>query len=154
MLRHGTRSPLCYAAHRRQHRCSIIEKLACSGFNVHLAAFCSWVGRWDDGGQSCDELLCCAVLLLPFVLPVYASTEVTKKVVLLSESAAEFCEQIIKCVFGKTSAQVLILGKTIYHARRYIYNKAQACLRCVGNNMSKRHIYYTIPTRIKNACKP
>ena len=52
--------------------CAIIEDLACSGFNLYLAAYCSWVERWDDGGESC------AVLLLPFVLLVYAFTEVTK----------------------------------------------------------------------------
>ena len=55
-----------------QHICGIIEDLACSGFNLHLAAFCCWVERWDDGGESCD------VLLLRFVLLVYASTEITK----------------------------------------------------------------------------
>ena len=42
--------------------CAIIEDLACSGFNLHLAAFCSWVERWDDGGESCAVLLCGAVL--------------------------------------------------------------------------------------------
>ena len=69
------------AAHRRQHCCAIIEDLACSGFNLYLAAYCSWVERWDDGGESC------AVLLLPFVLLVYASTVVTKNVDILPECA-------------------------------------------------------------------
>ena len=50
------------AAHRRQHCCAIFEDLACSGFNLHLAAYCSWVERWDDGGESCAVLLCWAVL--------------------------------------------------------------------------------------------
>ena len=108
------------AAHRRQHCCAIIEDLACSGFNLHLAAFCSWVERWGDGGGSCAVLLCCAVLLLPFVLLVYASTEVTKNVVLLPESAPESYEQILRYVLGQKSAQVLILGKAIYHAGRYV----------------------------------
>ena len=39
-------------------------------------------------------VLCCAVLLRPFVLPVYVSTEVTKNVVLLPENAPESYEQI------------------------------------------------------------
>ena len=109
------------AAHRRQHCCAIIEELTCSGFNPHLAAFCSWVERWDDGGESCAVLLCCAVLLLMFVLLVYASTEVTENVVLLPESAPESYEQITKYVpLGKKSAQVLISGKAIpvYRAGR------------------------------------
>ena len=80
----------------------------CSGFNLHLAAFSNWLGRWDDGVESCAVLLCCAVLLLPFVLLVYASTEVTKNVVFLSESAPESYEQIAKYVLGQKSAQVLI----------------------------------------------
>ena len=107
---HGARSPLQDAAHRGQHCCDIIEGLTCSGFNLHLAAFCSWVGRWDDGGESCLILLCCAVLLLPFVLLVYASTEVTKNVVLLPESAPESYEQLIRYVLGKKSAQALTFG--------------------------------------------
>ena len=37
--RHGARSPVRDAAHRRQHCCAIIEDLACSGFNLHLAAY-------------------------------------------------------------------------------------------------------------------
>ena len=27
---------------------------------TYLAAYCSWVERWDDGGESCAVLLCCA----------------------------------------------------------------------------------------------
>ena len=99
------------AAHRRQHCCAIIEDLACSGFNIHLAAFCSWVECWDDGGESFAVLPCCAVLLLPFVLLAYTSTEVTKNVVLLPESAPESYEQLIRYVLGQKNAQVLILGK-------------------------------------------
>ena len=63
-------------------------------------------------------LLCFSVLLLPFVLVVYASTKVTKNVVLLLESAPESYEQIIKYVLGKKGAQVFTLGKAIYHAGR------------------------------------
>ena len=54
--RRGARSPVRDAAHRRQHCFAIIENLACSGFNLHLAGFCSWVERWDDGGESCAVL--------------------------------------------------------------------------------------------------
>ena len=92
------------AARRYQHCCAIVEDLACSGFNLHRAAFCNWVERWDHGGESCVVLLCRAVLLLPFVLLVYASTEVTKNVVLLAESAPESYEQLIKYELGKKSA--------------------------------------------------
>ena len=142
------------AAHRRQQCYSIIEDLACSGFNLHLAAFCSWVERWDDGGEIYTVLLCCAVLLLLFVLLVYASTEVTENVVLLPESAPESYEQIIKYELGKKCAQVLILGKAIYHGGRSVENEALSCLRCVGDSMSEKRIYYIIPTRSKTACKP
>ena len=64
-------------------------------------------------------VLRCAVLLLPFVLFVYASIEVTKNV-LLPERAPKPHEQIIKYELGEKSAQVFILGKAIYHAGRYI----------------------------------
>ena len=99
------------AAQRRQQCCAILEGLACSGFNLHLATFCSWVERWDDGGESCAVRLCCAVLLVPFVLLVYESNEVTKNFVLLPESPPESFEQIIQFNLGNKSAQVLILGK-------------------------------------------
>ena len=56
-------------------------------------------------------LYCCAVLLLPFVLLVYASTEVTKNVVLLPESVPESYEQIIKYVLGKKVAKCLFWEK-------------------------------------------
>ena len=62
---------------------------ACSGFNVHLDAFCSWVGCWCDGGKSC-AVLCGAVLLLPFVLLVCASPEVIK-----SGSIARKCSRVL-----------------------------------------------------------
>ena len=58
----GARSPVQDAAHRRQQCCSIIEDKACSGFNLHLTAFCSWVERWGDDGESYAVPLCCAVL--------------------------------------------------------------------------------------------
>ena len=45
-------------------------------------------------------LYCCAVMLLPFVLVGYGSTEVTKHVVLSPESSPESYEQIIKYVLG------------------------------------------------------
>ena len=119
---HGARSPLQDAAHRGQHCCDIIEGLTCSGFNLHLAAFCSWVGRWDDGGESCLILLCCAVLLLPFVLLVYASTEVNKNVVYSQKVLQNLTNEYYNmCLVKKEkSVQVLILGKVIYHAGRYV----------------------------------
>ena len=109
------------ATHRRRYCCAIVEDLACSGFNLHLAAFSNWLGRWDDGVESCAVLLCCAVLLLPFVLLVYASTEVTKNVVLLLESAPESYEQIImylakkvpKCFFWEKSRIPLVVTSEI-----------------------------------------
>ena len=68
--RHGARSRVRYAAHRRQHCFAIIKGLACSGFNLHLAAFYSWVGRWNDVGESCAVLCyccrwCCLCMLPP-----------------------------------------------------------------------------------------
>ena len=68
----------------------------------------------------CCAVLCCAVLVLQLGLLVYASTEVTRNVVLLPESAPESYEQIVKHELGKESAQVLILGKAVYHAGRYV----------------------------------
>ena len=50
-------------------------------------------------------MLYCAALLLPSVLLVYASTEVTKNVVFLPESAPESYKQIIKYVLGKKKGQ-------------------------------------------------
>ena len=104
------------AAHRRQHCCAIIEDLACSGFNLHLAAFCSWVDRWDDGGESCAVLCCAVLLLLPFVLLLYASTEVKKSVVLLPESAPESYEQILEYVLGLKMLWI-IFGDTLASGR-------------------------------------
>ena len=102
------------AAHRRHHWCAITEDLACSGFNLHPAAFCSWVERGDAGGESCAVLLCCAVLLPPFVLLVYVSTEVTEIGVLLlltrvpkvtlPRSGPESYKQKNMYVLGQTSA--------------------------------------------------
>ena len=62
----------------------------------------------------CCAVLCCAVLQLPFVLLVHASTEVTKNVVLCFIARKCSREQIIKNVLGQKSAQVLILGKAIH----------------------------------------
>ena len=51
----------------------------------------------------------------------------------IARKAPESCEQITKDVLGQKSAQVLILGKAIYHA-------GLSCQRCVGNNMSKKKL--------------
>ena len=130
------------AAHRRQHCCAIIEDMACSEFNLRLVAYCSWVERWDDGGESCAVRLCCAVLLLPFVLLVYESNEVTKNFVLLPESPPESFEQIIQFILGNKSAQVLILGKPYITLVVTSKIKPYHPFGCVSNNMSKKHIYY------------
>ena len=102
------------AVHRRQHYCAIIEDLACSGFNLHPAV--TVVGL-SVGMMAVRAVLCCAVLL-PFVLLVYASTEVTKNGVVLPESAPESYEQIIKYVLGKKLSKCLLWKKNIHHAGR------------------------------------
>ena len=56
-------------------------------------------------------MLCCSVLLLPFVLLVYASTEVTKNVVLQPESAQESYEQIITYVLDNKVPKCLLWEK-------------------------------------------
>ena len=56
-------------------------------------------------------VLCCAVLLLPFVLLVYASTEVTKNVVLLPECAPESYQQIKKYILGQEVPKCLFWEK-------------------------------------------
>ena len=73
------------AVHRRQHYCAIIEDLACSGFNLHPAV--TVVGL-SVGMMAVRAVLCCAVLL-PFVLLVYASTEVTKKTLF-------YCQKVLQ----------------------------------------------------------
>ena len=59
------------------------------------------VGMMARAVLYCCAVLCRAVLLLPFVLLVYAFTEVTKNVVLLPESAPESYQQIKICVLGQ-----------------------------------------------------
>ena len=131
------------AAHRRQHCCAIIEDMACSEFNLRLVAYCSWVERWDDGGESCAVRLCCAVLLLPFVLLVYESNEVTKNFVLLPVSPPESFEQIIQFILGNKSAQVLILGKPYITLVVTSKIKPYHPFGCVSNNIC---LLYTSPS--------
>ena len=50
------------AAHRRQHCCANINDLACSGFNLHLAAVGMMAVR---AVVYCCAVLCCAVLCCP-----------------------------------------------------------------------------------------
>ena len=107
------------AAHRRQHCCANINDLACSGFNLHLAAVGMMAVRAVVYccAVLCCAVLCCAVLLLPLVLLVYASTEVTKNVVSLPESVPESYEQKIKDVLGQKKCPRVNFGKQyIYHA--------------------------------------
>ena len=56
------------------------------------------------------------LLLLTFVLLVYAFTEVTYNAVLLAESVPKSYEQIMNYVFGQKRDQVHILGESMYHA--------------------------------------
>ena len=70
--RHGARSRVRDASHRRQHCCARIEDRAYCGVKLHLAACCSWVGRWDDGGLVAVLLLRCCVLFVVVVVVVAA----------------------------------------------------------------------------------
>ena len=77
--RHGARSRVRDASHRRQHCCASIEDRAYCGVKLHLTACCSWVGHWDGGGLGAVLLLRCCVLFVVAVvvaavvlfLPVY-----------------------------------------------------------------------------------
>ena len=73
----------------------IIDDLVCTGFNLHFAAYCGMMERWNDGRESCAVLRCCAVVLPPFVSFVYALTEVTENVVLLPECSPKSYEHTI-----------------------------------------------------------
>ena len=66
--RHGARSRVRDASHRRQHCCARIEDRAHCGVKLHLEACCSWVGRWDDGGLGAVLPLRCCVLLVVAVV--------------------------------------------------------------------------------------
>ena len=68
----GARSRVRDASHRRQHSCASIEDRACCGVKLHLAACCSLVGRWDDGGLGatyyCAAGFCLTLPLLLLLL--------------------------------------------------------------------------------------
>ena len=81
------------------------------------SSYCSWVERWDDGGESC-AVLCCAAAVRVACVCFHRGNK--KNVVLLPESAPESYQRIKKYVLGKKSAQVIVLGKAIYHAGRYV----------------------------------
>ena len=68
--RHGARSHVRDASHRRQHCCASIEDRAYCGVKLHLATCCSWLGRWDDGGLGAVLLLRCCVLFVVAVVVV------------------------------------------------------------------------------------
>ena len=71
----GARSRVRDASHRRQHCCASIEDRACCGVKLHLAACCSWVGRWDGGlgaAYYCCAAGCCMSLPLLLLLFVFA----------------------------------------------------------------------------------
>ena len=66
---HGARSRVRDAFHRRQHCWARIEDRAYCGVKLHLAACCSLVGRWDDGGLGAVLLLrCCVVFVVAVVV--------------------------------------------------------------------------------------
>ena len=66
--RHGARSRVRDASHRRQHCCANIEGRAYCGVKLHLEACCNRVGRWDDGGLGCLLLFRCCVLFVVAVV--------------------------------------------------------------------------------------
>ena len=68
--RHGARSRVRDASHRRQHCSASIEDRAYCGVKLHLAGCCSWVGHWDDGGLGAVLLLRCCVLFVVAVVVV------------------------------------------------------------------------------------
>ena len=70
--RHGARSRVRDVSHRRQHCCARIEDRSYYGVKLHLAACCSWVGRWDDGGLGAVLLLRCCVMFVVAVVVVAA----------------------------------------------------------------------------------
>ena len=106
------------AAHRRKPYCDVIEDLACSGFNVHLAAFCSWVERWDDGGESCAVLLCCAAAAVRVSCVCFHRGHQQRY--FIARKCSRFLTKKVKYVFGKKKCLSDFLGKVIYHAGRYV----------------------------------
>ena len=66
--RHGARSRVRDASHRRQHCCASIEDRAYCWVKLHLAACCSWVGRWDDGLGAALLLRCCVLFVVAVVV--------------------------------------------------------------------------------------
>ena len=124
---HGARSPARDAAHRHQHCCAIVEDLACSEFNLHLVAYCSWVERWDDGGKSCAA----AAVLVDCV----CFHRGHPKPCFIARQCSRILRTINKILRGmylvKKSSQVHIFSKAIYDAGCYIRNKALSWLRWV-----------------------
>ena len=86
---HGARSRVRDASHRRQHCCVRIEDRAYCGVKLHLAACCSWVGLWDDGGLGAVLLLRCCVLFVVAVV-------VVADILLLLESIY-VCLRVLEC---------------------------------------------------------
>ena len=68
--KHGARSHERDTSHRRQHCCARIEGRAYCGVKLHLAACCSWVGRWDDGLGAVLLLGCCVLVVFVVVVAV------------------------------------------------------------------------------------
>ena len=88
--RHGARSRVLDASHRRRNCCARIEDKAYCGVKRHLGACCSWVGRWDDGGLGallllrCCELFVVAVVFAAVVLFLLVSIDACLRVLMRS----------------------------------------------------------------------
>ena len=87
--RHGARSRVRDASHRRQHCSASIEDRSYCGVKLHLEAGYIWVGRWDDGGLGAVLLLGCCVL---FVVAVGVVA-----VVLFSLVCIYVCLRVLMC---------------------------------------------------------
>ena len=122
--RHGARSRVRDVSHRRQHCCAMIEDLACCGFNLRLAAFCSSV---ESGA-----VLCCAAAAAIRVACVCFHRGHQKRCFIATKCSRSLRTnnkvRTSKYVLGKKSVRVLIFRKAIYHvAGRYVQNKAFSC---------------------------
>ena len=120
------------AANRRQHCRAIIEDLACSGFNLHLAAYVVGLSvgmmvvravLYCCAVLCCAVLCCavlrCAVLLLPFRVACVFFHRGHQKRCLIARKCSRILPTNKKICTGKKCAQVLIWVKAIYHAGRY-----------------------------------
>ena len=105
----GARSRVQDASHRRQHCCASIEDQACCGLKLHLTAYSSWVGRWDDGGLGaayyCFAARCCSSLPL-LVLFSFCSSMFARVGVLGHRRDMPLCHA---CGMPPTGANIAVL---------------------------------------------